>query len=36
MQLIGYGSKPVGVLGMDFLGAERLIFDFRNNMLYTL
>jgi hypothetical protein len=34
--LIGYKDRPVGVLGMDLLGAKRLVFDFRKNMLYTL
>jgi hypothetical protein len=33
-QLIGFGQRPVGVLGMDLLGRERITFDFRRNMLY--
>lgn len=39
--LIGYGTRPVGVVGMDMLSsggsdpsARRIIFDFRRNMLY--
>lgn len=39
--LIGYGSKPVGVVGMDVLGGtdpnnRRIVFDFRRSMLYMM
>ena len=39
--LIGYGNRPVGVIGMDVLGGadvgeRRIVFDFRRNMLYTM
>ena len=35
--LIGYGNRPLGLLGMDMFGGidKRMIFDFRKNMLYT-
>jgi hypothetical protein len=32
--LIGFGGQPVGVLGMDALGGKRVVFDFRNSLLY--
>lgn len=35
--LIGYGNRPVGLLGMDIFGGgdKRMIFDFRQSRLYT-
>ncbi len=38
--LIGYGNRPVGVVGMDMMSGatdpsgRRIVFDFRHNMLY--
>lgn len=39
--LIGYGNRPVGVVGMDVMSSgggdasdKRIIFDFRRSMLY--
>jgi len=39
--LIGFGQRPLGVVGMDVLeGADpssrRIVFDFRRNYLFTM
>lgn len=34
-EMIGYArTSPVAVLGMDLLGSKRVVFDFRDNLLY--